>query len=568
MIVNNITQKIRNVNRLRQILNVFAKYGFGYIVGRLNINRNLVGALTGTSRKIIKIASAKKLDVFDIPVSIRIRKMMEELGPTFIKLGQVLSTRPDLIPLEFCQEFEKLQNEVPAFAYEKAKEQIENELKEPIDKLFSSFSVDSFAAASLSQVYTAESKSGEKLVVKVQRPDIEKTIRADLDILYMLAQLAEKYIEESRLYNLTAVVDEFKKTILREIDFSVEAKNIDRFRRNFKNDNTVYIFKVIHHLSTKKILTMEKLEGIKASSVNEIERMGLDKRQIAINGADAILKQIFMHGFFHADPHPGNIFVLKDGRIAFLDFGMVGRIDAETREQLSDILVAIIHRDTKGIIETFVSMGAIEKGTGVKKLDLDLTDFVENYYEIPLKELRMGQFLPDIINIISQNRIKVPLDFFLLSKTLITIEGVGKKISPDFNAVAQAKPFVERLVKERYSTKNIVRGVKGFLKGLYILTNLLPRDLTIILNKIKKGTLRVEFEHRGLENLIHVFDKVSNRIAFSLVIAALIVGSSIIMQTNKGPILFGFPVLGVIGFVVAGVMGLWLAIAILRSGRL
>ncbi|MCK4947181.1 MAG: hypothetical protein KAQ99_09905 [Candidatus Aureabacteria bacterium] len=562
MVIGNVTQKIRNVKRLRQISHIFVKYGFGYIVDRLNIDQNLVG------RKIIKIASAKKLDVFDIPIPVRIRKMMEELGPAFIKLGQVLSTRPDLIPLEFCQELEKLQNEVPAFAYEKAKEQIENELKEPIDKLFSSFSVDSFAAASLSQVYMAESKSGEKLVVKVQRPDIEKTIRADLDILYTLAQLAEKYIEEIRLYNPTVVVDEFKKTILREIDFSLEAKNIDRFRRNFKDDNTVYIFKVMHHLSTKKILTMERLEGIKASNVNEIGRIGLDKRQIAINGADAILKQIFMHGFFHADPHPGNIFVLKDGRIAFLDFGMVGRIDAETREQISGILVAIIHRDTKGIIETFVSMGAVEKDTGVKKLNLDLTDFVENYYEIPLKDLRMDQFLPDLINIISHNRIKVPADFFLLSKALITIESVGKKMSPDFNAVSQAKPFVERLVKERYSTKNIVRGVKGFLKGLYILTNLLPRDLTIILNKIKKGTLRVEFEHRGLENLIHVLDKVSNRVAFSLVIAALIVGSSIIMQADKGPILFDFPVLGVIGFVAAGIMGLWLAIAILRSGRL
>lgn len=562
MIVNNIAQRIRNVNRLRQLLNVLAKYGFGYIVDRLNIDQNLVG------RKIIKTAAAKKLDVFDLPVSVRIRKIMEELGPTFIKLGQVLSIRPDLIPLEFCQELEKLQNEVPAFAYEKAKVQIENELKEPIDKLFGSFSVDSFAAASLSQVYMAESKSGEKLVVKVQRPDIEKTIRADLDILYMLAQLAEKYIEESRLYNPTAVVDEFKKTILREIDFSMEAKNIDRFRRNFKDDNTVYIFKVIHHLSTKKILTMERLEGVKAINVNEIERIGLDKRQVAINGANAILKQIFMHGFFHADPHPGNILVLKDGRIAFLDFGMVGRIDAETREQLSDILVAIIHRDTKGIVETFVSMGAVEKDTGVKKLNLDLTDFVENYYEIPLKELRMDQFLPDIINIISQNQIRVPPDFFLLSKALITIEGVGKKISPDFNAVTQAKPFVERLVKERCSTKNIIKGLRGFLKGLYILMNLLPKDLTLILNKIKKGTLHIEFEHKGLEDLISQMDKVSNRIAFSLVIAALIIGSSIVIQINKGPMFLDFPILGVLGFVTAGIMGLWLAITILRSGKL
>ena len=562
MILNNITQKIRNVNRLRQILNVLAKYGFGYIVDRLSINQNLVG------RKIIKIASVKKLDVFDIPIPVRIRKIIEELGPTFIKLGQVLSTRPDLIPLEFCQELEKLQNEVPAFAYEKVKEQIENELKKPIDKLFKSFSANSFAAASLSQVHLSESKSGEKLVVKVQRPDIEKTIRADLDILYLLAQLAEKHIEESRLYNPIAIVDEFKKTILREIDFSIEAKNIDRSRRNFKDDNTVYILKVIHHLSTKKILTMERLEGIKASNVNEIERIGLDKRQVAINGADAVLKQIFMHGFFHADPHPGNIFVLKDGRIAFLDFGMVGRIDAETREQLSDILVAIIHRDAKGIIETFASMGAIGKDADIKRLNVDLTDFMENYYEIPLKELRMDQFFPDLIGIISQNQINIPPDLFLLSKVLVTIEGLGRKLDPDFNAVTQAKPFVDKLIRERYSTKNIIKGLRGFLKGLYIFTNLLPRDLTLIFNKIKKGTLRIEFEHRGLENLISQMDKVSNRITFSIIIAALIIGSSIIMQTNRGLLFLGFPILGILGFLIAGIMGLWLAIAILRSGKL
>ena len=562
MAIGNVAQKIRNVKRLRQILYIFAKYGFGYIVGRLNIGQNLIG------RKIIKITSAKKLDVFGVSAPVRIRKMMEDLGPTFIKLGQALSTRPDLIPLEFCQEFEKLQNEVSVFTYEKAKEQIEKELKKPINKLFSSFSVDSFAAASLSQVHLAESKSGEKLVVKVQRPDIEKTIRADLDILDMLAQLAERYIEESRLYNPIAIINEFKKTILREIDFSVEAKNIDRFRRNFKDDNTVYILKVIHHLSTKKILTMERLEGIKASNVDEIERIGLDKRQIAINGADAVLKQIFIHGFFHADPHPGNIFVLKDGRIAFLDFGMVGHINTETRKQLSGILIAVIHRDAKEITETFVSMGAVGNDADVKRLSVDLTDFVENYYEIPLKELKMDQFFTDLIGIISQNRISISPDLFLLSKALVTIEGVGRKLDPDFNAVTQTKPFVERLVKERYSTKSIIKGLRGFLKGLYIFTNLLPKDLTLILNKIKKGTLRIEFEHRGLENLIHVFDKISNRIAFSLVIAALIVGSAIIMQTDKGSILFGFPVLGVIGFVVAGIMGLWLAIAILRSGRL
>lgn len=562
MIVNNIAQKIRNMNRLQQVLCILAKYGFGYIVDRLNIDRNLVG------RKIVKIISAKKPDVFDIPVFVRIRKMMEELGSTYIKLGQVLSMRPDLIPLELCRELEKLQNEAPSFAYEKVKEQIEKELKNPIDKLFSSFSADPVAAASLSQVHLAESKKNEKLAVKVQRPDIEETIRADLDILYVLAQLAEKYIEESRLYNPTAVVDKFKKTILREIDFNIEAKNIDRFRRNFKDDDSVYIFKTIKHLSTKKILTMERLEGIKANNVNEIERIGLNKKQVAVNGADAVLKQVFIHGFFHADPHPGNIFVLKDGRIAFLDFGMVGYIDTETRGQLSDILVAIIHRDVKGVIEVFMSMEALERDADAKSLSMDLADFVENYYEIPLKELRMDHFLPDLINIISQNQIKMPADFFLLSKALITIEGVGRKIHPDFNAVAQVKPFAESLIRERYSKKNIIKGLKEFLKGLYTLTNLLPRDLALILEKMKKGTLRAEFEHRGLENLIYVLDKVSNRISFSMIIAAIIIGSSIVMQMDRGAMLFDFPLLGIVGFVVAGAMGLWLVVSILRSGKL
>ena len=562
MAINNVAQKIRNVNRLRHILHIFAKHGFGYIVDRLNIDQNLIG------QRIIKIVLAKKKDVFAIPVPIRIRKMMEELGPTFIKLGQILSTRPDLIPLAFCQELEKLQNEVPAFTYKEVKERVEKEFRKPVEQLFRNFSFEPIAAASLSQVHLAESISGDKLAVKVQRPGIGEIIRADLDILYMLAQLAEKHIEESRIYTPTAVVDEFKKTILKEIDFSIEAKNIDRFRRNFKDDNVVYILKVFHQLSTKKVLTMERLEGVKVSNVGAIAHLGLDQKQIAKNGADAILKQIFVRGFFHADPHPGNIFILKDGRIAFVDFGMVGRIDAETRGQFSDILVSIIQRDANGIVETFVSMGAVEEDFGVKKLSLDLTDFIESYYEIPLKELRMDQFFPDFVNIISQNQIKVSPDFFLLSKALVTIEGVGKKLYPDFNAVSQAKPFVKKLVSERYSTKNIIRGLKGFLKGLYILTNLLPRDLTLILNKIKKGTLRIEFEHKGLEDLISQMDKISNRLAFSLVIAALIIGSSIVLQINNGPMLFDFPVLGVVGFIAAGIMGLWLAVIILRSGRL
>ncbi|MCD6094408.1 2-polyprenylphenol 6-hydroxylase [bacterium] len=556
-----ITQKIHNIQRLRQILQVLVKYGFGYIVDRLHIEQNIIG------RRFVKLKSIKKLDVFNQPAPVRARKVLEELGPTFIKLGQILSTRPDLIPLEFCKEFEKLQDEAPAIEYEKVKAQIENEFKQPINKIFNNFSSQPVAAASLAEVHLAELKTGEKVVVKVQRPDIRRMITADLEILYGLAKLAEKHIKESRIYDPVGVVEEFKKTILKEIDFNVEANNIERFRRNFKDDDIVYVPEVFRDLSTAKILTIERIEGIKVSDIEKIEESGLDRKQIAINGANAVLKQIFIHGFFHADPHPGNIFVLDNNRIAFVDYGMVGRLDEETKVQFASILTAVVERDVSGVIESLIATGVVEEAD-VKRLSLDLEELMDRYYGIPLKELEMGQFLMDAINVVSQNKIKIPPSLFLLSKALITIEGVGRKLDPEFNVAIHIKPFVGKLVREKYSPKRIAKELRGFAKELYVFASSFPKDLSLIFNKIKKGNLKVEFEHKGLENLISQMDKVSNRIAFSVIIAALIIGSSIIMQTNKGPLFLGFPVLGIFGFLIAGILGLWLVIAILRSGRL
>ncbi len=557
MITHGINRKFRDIQRLQQILSLLTKYGFGYIVDHLDMENNLL------SKKIVKITRAKTPDLLNLSTAERLRKILEELGPTFIKLGQILSVRPDLIPTEFCDEFEKLQNDVPAFDFEQVKEKIEYELKEPLGNLFSNFSVKPIAAASLSQVHFAELKTGEKIAVKVQRPGINKTLMADLDILRILAELAEKHFTNGKLYNPVKIVDEFTKTILREIDFTIEARNIEKFRRNFKEDDSVYIMKIFTHLSTKKILTMERIDGIKINKFKESKHHdSLDEKQIAINGADIIFKQIFTHGFFHADPHPGNIFILKNGQIAFLDFGMVGRISQTMKKGLSDILISIIDRNARGLVEAFVSMDTLTKTTDLEQLEMDLTDFVDNYYDIPLKDLKMEVFFPDIISIISQNHINIPSDFFLLSKVLITIEGIGKKLNPDFNAVIQTKPFVEELLKERYSPANLSKAIKDFVKNLYLSANLFPKNFTVILEKIKRGTLRIEFEHRGLENLIHILDKISNRISFSMIIAALIIGSSIIMRTDKGP------TLGIIGFTVAGIMGLWLAIAILRSGKM
>ena len=562
MRIEGITQKIRNVRRLRQILHVLVKYGFGYLVNRLNIEQSVIG------RRLFMLTSIKRMEIFDIPPPIRARKVLEELGPTFIKLGQILSTRPDLIPLGLCKEFEKLQDEVPAFEYGKVEDQIRNELGSGIDELFDNFSREPLGAASLAQVHTGELKTGENVVVKVQRPDIERVITSDLEILHALANLAEKHIQESKPYSPVEVIVEFRKTVLREIDFSVEANNIERFRKHFEKDDTVYIPKVFHSLSTKKVLTMERIDGVKISNLEGIEKFGLDKRQIAINGVNAVLKQIFVDGFFHADPHPGNIFVLEGNRIAFLDFGQVGRIHEKTKLQIANILTGIIDQDIPEIVEAFTAIGIVDAGVDIKKLELDAMDLMDRYYGIPLKELKMRQFLSNVIDVVSENRIKMPPDLFLLLKALGTIEGVGRKLDPDFNMAIEIKPFVEKLIRDKYSPKLIARDIRKLASAIAGLTKSFPKDFAEILEKIKSGTLRIEFEHKGLEDLISQMDKVSNRIAFSLIIAALVVGSSIIMQTDKGPILFGFPVLGVAGFVITGVMGLWLAIAILRSGKL
>jgi ubiquinone biosynthesis protein len=561
LLLGDITQKIQNIDRLRQIIQVLVKYGFGYIIDRLKIDQNII------RKNLIRFGQIKKLDLFDMPMPVRARKVLEELGPTFIKLGQILSTRPDIIPLEFCKEFEKLQDDVPPFEYKKAEEMIRNELKNPVDKIFNNFSRTPEAAASLSQVHFAELKTGEKVVVKVQRPKIRKVITTDLNILEGLAKLIEKRIEESRIYNPVGIVNEFKETILKEIDFNAEATHSVRFQLNFKDDTTVYVPKIFHNLSTGKVLTIERIEGTKITDIEKIEKSGLDRKQIAVNGANAILKQIFIDGFFHADPHPGNIFVIEGNKIVFLDYGMVGRIDEATKDQLANILTAMIARDVPEISDAFIAMGMIDE-VDVRKLNLGLADLMDSYYGIPLNELRIGPLLVEIVKLVSQYRVKIPPDLFLLVKTMLTIESVGSSLYPEFNMTVQAKPFVENLLKSRYSPKRIAMEIRKFAKDLYRFKSTFPKDLNIILSKIKKGTLRIDFEHQGLENLILHMDKVSNRIAFSLIIAALVIGSSIIMQTDKGPLFLGFPVLGVIGFIVASILGLGLAIAILRSGRL
>ena len=562
MSLRTIKHRISNIKRLNQILGVLVKYGFGYIVDRLHIEQSRIG------RKLFSMRPVRKLNIFDLPEPVRIRRALEELGPTFIKFGQILSMRPDLIPIGLCLELEKLQDKISPFKYEKVEDQIKHAFKQPINEIFSQFSQKPQAAASLAQVHAAKLKNGTKVVVKVQRPGIEKTIKKDIRILHELAKLADKYVEEVRVYNPIGLIDEFKKSILKEIDFTREANNIRRFRRQFASDDMVYIPNVFPELSSRQILTVERIEGIKVSNNEEIDSAGLDRHKIAINGAKAVLKMVFKHGFFHADPHPGNIFVLSDNRVAFIDFGMVGRIHKSTKAQIANMLTGVVEHDASRITNACTAIGVVDEKSNIKELELDFEDFVDRYYVESLSKLKVGQFFMDLIDSVTRNRIKVPSDLFLLSKAFAIIEAVGEKLDPSFDMVALAKPFAEELVRQKYSPRKLVKEILNFSELFYNFAISLPKELTVIIDKVKRGRLRIEFEHKGLEHLTSELDKVSNRIAFSVIIAALIVGSSIVMQTNKGPLLFEFPVFGFVGYIIAGIMGLWLAIAILRSGKL
>lgn len=544
------------------MLAVLFKYGFGHIIEQLNIDYYIQ-----LGKRVVSVGKASR-DLQRLPRGARIRLALEELGPTFIKLGQLLSTRPDTVPDDVLQELRKLQDHLPPVPTEKILATIHKELGHPVEDLFAHFELTPLATASIAQVHRATLKSGEQVVCKIQRPGIVATIETDVDIMMGLAYLIEKHLPGGDLYDPVGLVTEFRRSILRELDFSREGRTIDRFRNNFQDDDTVYIPAVYEQYSSRTVLTLEYVSGIKISRLKELEEAGHDLKQIAYRGADCFLNQVFVHGLFHADPHPGNIHILDDGVICIFDFGMVGYLDDELKLQLTELLLAVLRRDADAVISNLVYSGDLHDETSRKNLRRDLAEFIDEYYDLPLHELNVGKMLLEFIDILSHYRIKFPSNLMLLARSLIAMEGLGKQLDPRFNMVEQLQPFAEKIVRERYSPSRIAKETSRILKDYHALGQSLPKDIKEFLSRINRNNLKIDLEHRGLERLITDLEKSTNRISFSMVIAALIIGSSVVMQSDKGPMLMGFPALGLFGYSVAGFLGFGLAIAILRSGRL
>ena len=556
-----IGRTYRHLNRYRQILSVLFKYGFGDLVDVLKIEQYLEIGLQMISRK-------RREQVDKLTRSERVRMALEELGPTFVKLGQMLSTRPDLIAVEFIEELSKLQDRVPPFSYAAVSQIIESELGVPPESMFEHFDESPLAAASIGQVHRARLKDGEEVVVKVQRPGIRKIIEVDLEIMLHLASLMERHLEEFQLNRPARIVEEFARTLEKEIDYTIEASHIERFSRQFLDDATVYVPKVFRETTTERVLTMEYVEGVKASEIERIEKEGLDRKVITARGADLILKQVFDHGFFHADPHPGNIFVLPGNVICYLDFGMMGSIDRQSREDFADLVHSVVRRDESGAMHALLMLTQYDEEPDTRLLSRDLADFMGQHLYRPLKDLHMEKLLQQLMELISRHRLQTPPDLFLMLKALATVEGVGLSLDPEFHMINQASPFVKRVKMEQSHPKRVASDILKSGVDLVRLMQEIPGELRELLRQMKRGKVKMEFEHRGLEPMQKTYDQISNRIAFSIVIAALIVGSALIVLSKTPPFLFGIPVIGIIGFVAAAVMGVWLLIAILRKGRL
>ena len=555
-----INRNIRSIRRYLNIVRVLSTYGFDQVLEMLGLADVVVRSRRLFHRSVPDIARLTAAE--------RMRLALEELGPTFVKLGQILSTRPDVIPAAFVREFEKLQDNVPSFSFEEVLTQIAAELGGPVEQFFAEIDPVPLAAASIAQVHRARLRSGEDVAIKVRRPGIVAVVESDISALMSLAELAERHVSGSELYDPVGVVREFARTIRREMDFSREAHTIEKFRDNFIDTPWMYFPRVYWEQSSRAVLTMEYVAGIKVSNWEKLSCQGLDCKLIARRGADSFLEMVLNHGFFHGDLHPGNVLILPDNVICLLDYGIVGRLDEELKTFLTDILAAIIKRDMDEVVSLLLFAGDIPDILDIRALKRDLYNFIDGYYEIPLKEIEVGRMLMEFIEIITLYNIRIQSDLMLLVKSLVLIEAMGRALDPSFDMAEHLQPFIVKAVRQKFSPLRISRDINQILFSYLNLARNIPRDLKEIINRINRNKFKIDLEHRGLDKFTADFDRSINRLSTSMILAAVIIGSSIIMQTEKGPMFRGFPLLAFMGYTVAGFVGLWLVYAIIRSGRM
>ncbi len=558
---------LRDIPRLGRIIAVASRHGFGYLVEQVGLQR-----FFSFGRRMVSFKKPPHV-AHRIGVPERLRLMFEDLGPAFIKLGQVLACRPDMLPIEYSREFLKLTDSVAPFPSAEARKIIEEDLKAPIESVYADFDDAPVAAASIAQVHRATLLDKSPVMVKVQRPNIDRYIERDISIMRRLAELIEARIPELAPYDLPGIVDEFARTIRRELDFHIEAANAVQLRRNFEDSAILSIPRIHAALSGKRVLVLDRIEGIRINDFDRLDREGYSRKELARKGGAAFFKMVLQDGFFHADPHPGNIFVLPDGRLGLVDFGIMGRISEETREHFSSIFLALADHDYDSLVRQYVELGFLSEAsldieTIQHEMKENLVELLEPYYAMQAQQIDIGVYVEGITRILMRYRLRLPSNLYLMDKSIITLEGILKQLDPEFNYVEAAKPYVTKLAGRRRNPLRVARRMKKNIDEFADAAFLFPKQAKAALGKIMHGDVRFTIRHEELNHLIRDIDRSSNRLAFSVITAAIIIASSIIIHSAQGPMLFGLPVFGLTGYVLAAILGLWILIGILRSGQL
>jgi ubiquinone biosynthesis protein len=553
---------MRELPRLHEIASVFIRHGLGEFVHRIGIAGVLERA--GAILQRSPVAEQVTLD----PAQ-RMRMALEELGPTFVKLGQVMATRVDLFPPRWIAEFEKLHAEVPPVPFDALLPELERALgRSPFD-VFRDIDANAHGAASIAQVHRARLADGTPVVLKVRRPGVRETIEADLRLLRRVAELIESEIPEARRYRPSEIAEQFARSLEREADFVTETRNIERFAKNFAGDPNIIIPRIYPQWTSDVLLVQEHVEGIPATDLQAVERSGLDRKLLAARGVDAFLKMILIDGFFHADPHPGNVFYLEGNRLVIIDFGMVGRLSPQRRAQVIDLLGGLARMAEEPMIEVLLEWAG-DAYVDEAKLAADVNEMVFDYEGMPLRDIRVGNVIRQFAAIVRAHSIVLPSDLSLMFKTLITLEGLGRQYDPDFHIVQHLTPLVRRALAERYQPGELARRGRAAVSEFVNVVGSVPRDLARLLREARRGKTRVDLDLKRLDSFGQRLDRTLDRVTVGIMTASLVIGSAIVLNVRDGPELLGIPVLpviGLVGYVLAFLNSLWIVYGIWRSGR-